>query len=544
MEPITARTRTIFLIVLALILITRAPMLWETYMHSDEALFLLSSKLWRLGGIPYVTWFETKPLGVYLYYSLGDIRIVHFITLLWTLLTAWALYGIALKIRVAPEKKNERAAMAAIAFVLFSTFWDPTIVSVSIEVVLLLPWCLCILLLPTDPQSATPTRSVLSGLMAAAAFLCKYQAGILLPIVALYYWVILWRWFPEWRFKKALSHSLLFGLGFLPLPILMLAYLLHRGSWEGFVFWNVYGNAQYISDGNAVVALGRKIVTQVFRYLASTALLWFLAADRLLSLWRKRRDLAQESSAYESLIWVWLLLSWIPVSVGKRFEDHYFLFLTPALCVLAATALSSWPLERRLRWRAALTAAVLVPALAFTITRYAVHPLNHRFDGEDMNDYRPYADYLRQRTKPGDAIFVWGCAPAVYLYADRLPATRFLRTDVLAGRVPGYEPSSGKPFEPQRYVVAGTWDMFFEDVARHPPAYIMDTAPTGLHDFRLYPMTSSPLLMDYLKRNYVKETPFRNADVYRRKDLAPFEDGRASGDSSLSPPPSSPRQRG
>ncbi len=501
-----------------LTLLTRLPLLWENYFHSDEALFALSAKIWMLGGIPYVDWIETKPLGVYSFYSLAswlsgslpniNMQAVHLLAMAWTLGTAWTLSVIARKLVPNTEKFWRNPGMTAgLFFVLFSSFWDPTIVSVSIEVVLLLPLCLGIALLPTEPGEIGPFRSFLVGLCAAAAFLCKYQAGILIPVVFIYFWIVPWK--VRGSFKKSIIASLFFIIGFIPLPLAMIFYLKVIGAWQGFVFWNFLGNYFYIRDGNAAVDLGPKILTQILRYVGSTLLLWCLATHRLV---RRRQPIPP----YERLIWIWFFLSFIPVSVGKRFEDHYFLFLTPCLSVLAAVALYHASPAFWKRWRPMILIGLFLPAVGFTVTRFFFRPLDRRFDGEDIASYKPYAAYLKERTDPADPVFLWGCAPSVYLEVERMPASRFLRTDVLAGRVSGFVPQEGKPFDPKPFIVPKTWEMLFDDFRRHPPVYILDMAPTGLHDFTLYPMTNYPPLMEYVSRHYRREASFEKAAVYRR----------------------------
>lgn len=520
------RIRTGVLLIILIAILTRMPLFWDPFIHSDEALFALSAKIWSRGGIPFLDWIETKPLGVYLFYSLGfrlgrdgsdiPMRIVHMASFLWTVLTAGVIGGMASRLSEG-EKRWKTGLIAAIFFVLYSSFWDPTIVAVHIEVVLLLPLCLSLAVLFPSNHLQTH-RSFLSGLFASAAILCKYQAGILVPVILIYMGFILPQTLSDRRMRQAMKHCLSFILGCLPLPLLMMGYLKWKGGWEGFLFWNFLGNYFYIRDGTVAVDLGRKIVTQVLRYVLSTALLWYLMGERLGCFVRQGRKSVSERASYEFLIWIWFFLGFLPVSVGKRFEDHYFLFLTPALCILGAAALVHWSKDRWRKWGRVVLVALLLPAIGFTVTRYFLHPLNREFDGEDMNSYRPYADFLRERTGPHDPVFVWGCGPAIYLFADRMPSSRFLRTDVLAGRVSGADPERDKSFDPRKYMIPETWAMFFEDMRRRPPTYIMDIAPTGLHDFRYYPMFQYPQLMEFVKQNYIREADFQGAVIYHRKE--------------------------
>lgn len=515
------------LIIALLIIITRLPFLWEPFIQADEAQFALAAKVWMQGGVPYVHWFETKPLGVFCFFAFAswlsrnlpniNMLSVHLLCLLWTGLTAWGIGSITS--RLGPQtssKKQMHVAgwLSAVFFVLYSSFWDPAITSVSVEVVLLLPLVMSIAILPSGPESQKIWRSFLSGVFASAAFLCKYQAGIMFPIIILYFGLILWRASSDWRFSKAAAHSVSFLLGLIPLSAWMIGYLIRAGSWDGFYFWNVFYNYIYINQGNAAVDLFDRIGTVILQHLVSTALLWFLAVGLFI---RNRRTRSKLSS-YEWLVWVWLVLTIIPISVGKRFEDHYFLFMIPALSILGAYSLSQWSPERIHRWRTVLLLALIVPFIGSVGTRLFAVPLYRKFGGEDMNIYRPYGEYLREKTKPGDRILVWGCAPSIYLIADRPPATRFHRTDILAGRLAGIDIPDNQDIDVTKYQVPQTWDMFFEDMRNFPPVYIMDTGPAGHHDFLRYQMTRYPGLIEFVKKHYIQEPSFMKAAVYRRKD--------------------------
>jgi hypothetical protein len=285
---------------------------------------------------------------------------------------------------------------------------------------------------------------------------------------------------------------------------------------EEFYFWNVFGNSSYIQAGHASVSLWRQLIFQAAQYVLANIPLWILSFEYLWILWRNRKNFSADQLSQGWLLAAWLLFTIIPVSVGKRFEDHYFLFLVPPLSLLSALTLHHWSAAKWRRWGKLFLAVVLLMTLGFSLTRYWMHPLARPFHHEDMLEYKPYAAYLRERTQPGDLLFVWGCAPAIYLFADRMPASRFLRTDVLAGRISGLEFDEKGKIDYEKAIMPGTWEKFWEDMRLHPPAYIMDTAPAGLHDFRPYPMTQYQPLMEWISANYVEEPSFLGATVYRR----------------------------
>jgi hypothetical protein len=119
-------------------------------------------------------------------------------------------------------------------------------------------------------------------------------------------------------------------------------------------------------------------------------------------------------------------------------------------------------------------------------------------------------------TDPSDKILAWGYAPLVYWYAERLPATRFFWSDLLTGRVSGTkgvsiykDPLEGDP---------AIWRMFFDDLEKHRPIYIIDTTPANLHDYKAFPITIYPALHDHIQKNYREEITIRKTVFYRRID--------------------------
>lgn len=492
-------------IIIAALIVTRLPTLFHPFIDVDEALFAIFAKIWQNGGIPYVNAVETKALGIYCFYILAswlsghfhDISMVgvHVVTIIWTGLTAWVVG------RIATRLANERAGLwAALLFVLMSSFYVPKIVAASMTLILLLPMCLAMDLLLRPAEEIKPWMSVLAGVLVAAATLIKYQAGIMVFVVLGYFWFLRFSWRP------ALRHSLWFVLGGLPLPVLMLAYLYHAGGLADFWYWNFGGSMRYIQTGSAAVDLWRKIKSHVLTYLACTFPVWILTGLQLRQWWQRGRN------TLETGVWIWLALCIIPVCLGSRFYGHYFLMLMPQLCILSAVQFTT----HRRRW---VVPALLMLFIATLLPRYYPRPIYERLHEEVIYDYKPYGEYLQARTQPGDRIVVWGFSPAVYWYADRLPATRFLWSDVLVGRMPGVQRALEATIDFTKYERPELWEMFYSDLAQNPPAYIIDMAPTGMHNYQHFPMSNYPHLMAYLEAHYVQESDLLGAKIFRRKNL-------------------------
>ncbi|MDO8462411.1 MAG: glycosyltransferase family 39 protein [Deltaproteobacteria bacterium] len=506
----------------AVTVLTRLPLFWTSFLDVDEVLFALFTKIWQMGGIPYVACVETKAMGVYLFYlfaswlsgSLPHVNMtaVHFLSVIWTLLTAWSIYRLGTRLFSA-----RLSTLAALFFVIFTTTYIPKIVATNIEVVLLLPLCLSVLSLLRPPSLLQYRHSFWAGLMLSAAILCKYQSGILLPAFLIYYWLILRR-SPDWSRKAAFFHTLFLSLAMLPLPIFMVAYLYKVGGLEGFFFWNFKGNAFYIQSGADSIKWSAALLWRVVPFVAATGLLWFLAGERFIHTLKRWRIKSIDSFSQEALIWVWFFLSFIPVAIGRRFYPHYFLLLLPSLSLLAAGAFENWTVTRWRRWRVVVVLAILAPTIGFTTARYlSGSVLAMISSADDLDLFKPYAGYLKTNSQPEDRILVWGFAPSVYWEAERLPATRFLTSGYLSGKVFGTANYKGEEEADSSdpVIMKEAWDLFLEDLQKHPPTLIMDMSPTGLDDYTDYPIERYPRLMEFISQHYVKEAPFQKATVFR-----------------------------
>lgn len=509
------------ILLLLAIVLPRLPLLWNPLLHVDEAIFATGTQVWLSGGIPYIDFVETKALGVYLFYALGalfggsfphvNMLVVHALTILWTA-------GIALVVwRIGQRLVSDQTGwIAALFFACASANFIPEFVCPNIEIILLLPWTLTIALLTRPDTELRAWHLCGAGMCTAAAMLCKYQAGIMIPAVGLFLIVNTWRTSRAGRWPRLAQQCAWFGLGLLPLPALMLFYLAHQGAFEAFLLWNFQGSLQYIAGGNALIDVGGKIVTKFFPYLAASGILWYLVGARAAQRLRRHQPPTSTHSA-ELLIWLWLGAALVAVAVGKRFYDHYFILLTPPLAVLAATALPEWLHTATSARRAVLVGFLGLATVGFTVARFAVHPLFQRLHVEDMATYEPYGRFLRAQTAPQDRLLVWGYSPAIYWYADRLPATRFMWSDLLVGRVPGAPNTAAAIRRAPEFVNPLAWDFFMRDLAQHPPAMIIDIAPTGLHHYEGYSMTNYPRLMDFVQTHYEPLPAFQGAPVWKHR---------------------------
>ena len=97
------------------------------------------------------------------------------------------------------------------------------------------------------------------------------------------------------------------------------------------------------------------------------------------------------------------------------------------------------------------------------------------FDPEPK--YQTVSQYLAAHTNPNDRVLVWGSVPEIYWASNRRPATRYLTTTgFLADVNPGRPGTDADPKDVDPIVL----QYFYEDLAAHPPRYVIDTSPARI----------------------------------------------------------------
>jgi hypothetical protein len=165
------------------------------------------------------------------------------------------------------------------------------------------------------------------------------------------------------------------------------------------------------------------------------------------------------------------------------------------LALLSAFAIDS-ALRTPFRKQVAAIVAigVAVPALAWGAYDMSADPLTYDWS-PPIAQHELVAAYIRDHTKSGDRVFVWGNWPALYVESDRLMASRF------PGFLRGFARGSGLP--PNNWDTApDVWPELQADLTRNPPALIVDTAAAGWSDFAMYPMRNYPVLQNLVSTNY------------------------------------------
>jgi hypothetical protein len=128
-----------------------------------------------------------------------------------------------------------------------------------------------------------------------------------------------------------------------------------------------------------------------------------------------------------ALAWLWLLASWVSVTLGGNGDGHYLVMAYPGLALISGIVC-----ELVLGRRLGLVVGVLV--LAKTLwpvysAQIHVPPEVRKAVDYDVRQLTGAAQMIHDAARPGDTVFTDGELFPIYLYAEGVrPATRYLHT--------------------------------------------------------------------------------------------------------------------
>jgi hypothetical protein len=193
---------------------------------------------------------------------------------------------------------------------------------------------------------------------------------------------------------------------------------------------------------------------------------------------------------------LWLLAGFIAVSAGFRYFGHYYLQMGPPLALIASGALAR---SRPTVWvRTALLCAASIAV--FLVLAAIWHP-------DILRPYDNVSAAIKARTAPNDRIFVWGQFPEAYWASDRRPSTRFLTSGFLTN----YSGGRSDARIGMAYAEPGAWDDFAADLAKDPPALIVDASQGSS-----FPLQNFPVFERFVADQYQPVEVVDGAVLYAR----------------------------
>ncbi|OGW40151.1 MAG: hypothetical protein A2X58_07310 [Nitrospirae bacterium GWC2_56_14] len=271
-----------------------------------------------------------------------------------------------------------------------------------------------------------------------------------------------------------------------PLALLAVA-MWYFGLFKMFYFWTAQYAFQY------AVQIPPEEGAQLFIYYASGIVgnqlaIWFLAAIGCCSLLAKR-----ESRSEHRFMSVLAVFSFLAITPGLVFRQHYFILALPAVALLAAEGLSLARFIIYSRW---IPGAVLAVAVGFGMYAeqdylFTLSPnevTRATYGKNPFPEARMVADLIAQRTTEEDRILVLGSEPEIYFYANRRAAT---------GHIYMYGLMENQPF------ASVMQDEMIDQVERMRPRYIVYanvSASWGLTDSSITRVLT--WAQNYLGRSY------------------------------------------
>ena len=474
------------------IVVAHMPSFLHRLLDGDEAIYGSIAALMNTGGRLYVDGgVDNKPPGIFWVYA----ATFHFFgTYQMTAIHAVSLAAVAatcaLLFLIARNMGSIRTGLlAALAYGVFTGAGYPRLGAANTEMFMML-------LLVASVLLQLQRRWLWSGamLVLAGAFKQVAAANLLLLPVAL---VLLEP--AERRLRAGISYGA--GMAGAGLPVLLLVVI--TGSLPGMLHWTVgtlfgYAAASWRLDG-----LWPKIVGGPqggpLQFVATTAVLW-LAAGWYLSHWKS-------FGPRERLIVAWLVAGVAGALAGGHMFGHYFIQVLGPLAVLAGLAIDralKTPMRRLLA--AAVTVGIAVPMVGWVAYDLNADPITYLW-AQPVAQHELLATHVRNHTQPGERVFVWGDWPALYVESDRLMASRF------PGFLRGFARGSALP--PDNWdTTPEVWTELGSDLARTPPALIVDTSTADWSDFKKYPMSNYPVLADLVANQYHVEATVDGVVIY------------------------------
>lgn len=463
-------------------LVSRAPgLLYNGMFDRDESYLAVTGDVLRHGGTLYVDVIDRKPPVVPLMYSFirewsVDMRAIRLVLALLIFLN-----GVVVAELVRRLAGSRRAALFAGVLSIAGTalFLPPDAQAANFELWGLLPAStaiLCVVISRSSRRSAW-LWFALAGAAVVIAADCKQPfLAVGLPVLA----EAVRRVGDRWRMVGAAAIGAIVAA--IPLFVFFDGSKMLRWVWSD--------NSDYINGG---LSIGRATVIGVALSVAFVLLhlpifygVWAVIRRRV------RADLT---------VLVWLGASLLVIPIGFRFFGHYYQQLVPPLGVLTGCALVS---ATRRVWQ---TLAILAVGLLVVMLTIA---FVHR---PDLTNYTALGRYVQSTTTPDQRILVWGALPDVYVAADRRPSGIFLHDGYLTGNwASRAHPLSERTIAAEPF--RSRWNMFFADVAAHPPAVVINAARPDT-DWAMYGPESFPI-GNWLNRCYNLDRVVDGLGIWRR----------------------------
>jgi 4-amino-4-deoxy-L-arabinose transferase-like glycosyltransferase len=494
----SGRFRLAALGIIFLTIAIRLPSMVHPQAIDSEAMYSVVANEIVDGGRPYADAVERKPpLLFWTYAAIFKVagkfnwKALHFVALVWTLCAMAGIYVIGRELF-----DRNTGLIAALFYSVFQPWWTWKNLAFDSETLMNLPiiWAWAI----AFRRSSSRVRLELfpAGVLLAAAFLLKQPAAIAAVPLGIYLLL------PSYRASRSLTRmnsiiqASMLTAGFSVTLGLVTIVLWKQGILYDAFYWT-------IADHDVPHVFWQKGIVNTLTFLGVCLPLVFGA---ILACRDKERIWVGRTAERTALLGL-LAASAIGAAAGARFYPHYYVQLIPPLVLLAAPYYAQlW--SRKIQpphWL--LRPKVTYAWLALTVIAFSI---KHWTGLAPRRIPSEAGQYLFTHSARADRIFVWGQTPEIYLDAHRRPACRYITTFPLTGYVFG-GPIPG--FDTRSRISPGAWSTLEQDLARHPPTYIVDVQPDPKS--AQYPLKNFPILAKLLSERYQPVAHTAEGVIYR-----------------------------
>lgn len=444
--------------------------------NRDSGLFAYGG--WRIlhGALPYADFFDNKLPGVFYLdalalrlFGVNNAALVIF-QLIYSTLSAWTLYAVALKI-----SSRKAALVAAVLFALYSGSYGLAEDGNYTECYIALPSLLAVLLVLKVPAKwGRILPSILAGALVAVAAIIKQPAASLLGALVIYSILV-----EKGRVRLISAAMMIAGAGVV--AGLMAAWMAQKGILTEAIKANIVFNRLYFQDAYTYGLDTAK--WNMLRGFILVALPTVGALAGVAVMLRQKKEMRW-------LLIPWLIFDLIGLAMGGRFYNHYYLAMLPSMLLTSSFCLDSLISSRRAMlavvpiglaliigpvWRVESACPTYRGAPVSSIAEREYHALNwiftKRIPQGKMLPFEAIAGWLKDNTDESDTIYVWGWETRTAFVSRRKLASRYLHM----------HPLGATGFDRDRRIRE-----LARDIETRKPKYIVDTSP-------LMPTTAPPL---------------------------------------------------
>src|SRR4029077_15861402 len=333
------QSRWVNLVIIALVVILRAPTLLPSLYTTDEAYYGTIANDILDGGAVYRTAVDTKPPGMYYIYA-GVFRVagrnnlcaVHVLAIFVVVATALVLRRIGTRLA-----DDWAGAWSGIGYAVFvHAYWPGDTLGANSEIFASLPLALSVLAFLQAQKKPAWSLMFLSGALVGVATLIRQPSAVNLGVLLaclVYGWLIA----GSHSFARVLAAGSGVVIGFIAVIAALAWYYQLQGNLHDAYLWAWAFAIRYAQSETTFGYVLKRLVTVHLAVILLSGLLWYFGilqvVETLRSLWG-----GKPVSSEAILLIFWFGLSYLVIFVGWRFPGHYHLPVLPPLSILAGQA--------------------------------------------------------------------------------------------------------------------------------------------------------------------------------------------------------------